>query len=689
MSNLISHEQVPMPSFQPNELNERLIGMPALSPFFRHVSGPRAAMFNKHISQRPTPFKTTSQRLQTGVGVELGKYTYSIKIPKESYIIKIVPKYAKSLSYNGEFVNPLTSVIYENSATNEIDIVDFKRFHSEHQYFGFEYKYDMNALGLIREDSRISNELKVADSPAVSPDGDYRFGVHANMALCSDPVVIEDGIKISESFAKSLEFPLFETRILELNTSSVALNLYGDKDHYKIFPNIGDKVRLDGAVFGIRDIENGLAPVDMSVKALQRIDIYDTCVFGRPGAEVIDVEVIKGDTSRNNLPIEMTDQLTFHYDNQLKYYKTIYTEYRRLKREHKDALRLSKRFKNRIREAHAVLNSDTNKLSYRSKDKIVGWRIKVTYKYTLIPKDGYKLSDLMGGKGVVCAVVPDEKMPINEIGIRADMVMDNQSPYKRTIMAKYHEIYINACLDMTLHNLKNNTDINDPTSLDKGYEYMLGFYKIVSPKMYTAMLENNVNGRHHVIELLKGNIGLWVPSDNPVDYMEVIDLLTIHYPPCLGKVQYVGNKGDLRTTKADILIGGCYTILLDKIATENAAVASAKTQHFGVPSKLSKSNKYHSPLRNQPTKTIAEDESRTLESVVGGEITADLLDQTNNPEVHKSVLRSIYATDTPSNIDTVVNRSLQPTGHGYIQNMVNNALSCVGIKFVPAPKGVD
>ena len=122
-------------------------------------------------------------------------------------------------------------------------------------------------------------------------------------------------------------------------------------------------------------------------------------------------------------------------------------------------------------------------------------------------------------------------------------------------------------------------------------------------------------------------------------------------------------------------------ILLDKIATENAAVSSARTQHFGVPSKLNKNNKHHTPARDQPTKTIAEDESRLLEAVVGGRYTADLLDQTNNPLVHKTVLQSIYSTDKPSALETLVDRKVQPTGHGNIQNMVNNVLQCAGIQF--------
>ena len=129
-------------------------------------------------------------------------------------------------------------------------------------------------------------------------------------------------------------------------------------------------------------------------------------------------------------------------------------------------------------------------------------------------------------------------------------------------------------------------------------------------------------------------------------------------------------------------------ILLDKIATESAAVSSAKTQHFGIPSKLNKLNKYHSPARDQPTKTIAEDESRVLESIVGGRMTVDLIDQTNNPDVHKSILNNIYTSSKPSGEARLVDRVQHPTGHGYIQNMVQNVMSSAGLEFTPS-KGDD
>lgn len=277
---------------------------------------------------------------------------------------------------------------------------------------------------------------------------------------------------------------------------------------------------------------------------------------------------------------------------------------------------------------------------------------------------------------------------MNSDGVRADIIMDSQSPYKRSIIGVHHEIYINASLDRTVKTVREWLAVDSsPAGYMKAYEYFMGFYKICSPVQYQLMTENQIDIKQHVDMMVNGEASVYLPADNPVDYMKVVEMLEQHYPACLGPVSYINDKGKQVVTKNPILIGGTYLILLDKITTDTTAVASANTQHFGVPSRLNKTNKHHSPTRSQPTKAIAEDESRLATAVVGGRIAADILDQTSNPDVHKTILAKIYDTYTPSSIESLVDREVQPMGKGHIQNMVNNVLFCAGIKFEPT--GVD
>lgn len=510
-----SHENIPSPSYQPNELNERLVGIPALNPFFRSVSGPRAAMFNKHVSQRPTLLTPSSQRLVTGVGHELGKYTYSLKIPAGAYIVDVIPKHVQTVHTGPNFRNSLTTVVFEDTETQVIDILELTRHHSQHQYFGFEYKYDQNALSEIRPDNRVMHDIVVADSPAKGEYGDYKFGIHANMTLTSDPVGIEDGIKISESFCKKLAFNCFETRQITFNSAGIGLNLYGDENNYKLFPEIGERIRPDGRLFAVRETAESLAPALLSRKSLMTPTLYDTCTYGKPGAEVIDVEVIKGSMQQPVFYSGMEEQLEAHHQISVRYYNRIYDAYKKVKKIYGDSLKISPSFSRLVREAIAYLNMGSTPLSYRGRNRLTGWTVKITYKTTMTPVDGFKLSDTMGGKGVVCAVVPDEEMPVNEIGIRADVIMDDKSPYKRTIMGKHQELYINASLDKLIYDVRKMVEDGKDESYLKAYEHILGFYKIVSPKYYELFLTNEINKIEHVKQMLKGNDSVWLPAYSP------------------------------------------------------------------------------------------------------------------------------------------------------------------------------
>ncbi len=86
------------------------------------------------------------------------------------------------------------------------------------------------------------------------------------------------------------------------------------------------------------------------------------------------------------------------------------------------------------------------------------------------------------------------------------------------------------------------------------------------------------------------------------------------------------------------------------------------TQHFGVPAAMTKSQKYTFPFRNNPVRTIGETEGRVLVGYCGMETIAEMLDRSNNQQTQRNMVWSMLSSDTPTNIDRVVDRSLIPYG---------------------------
>ena len=77
---------------------------------------------------------------------------------------------------------------------------------------------------------------------------------------------------------------------------------------------------------------------------------------------------------------------------------------------------------------------------------------------------------------------------------------------------------------------------------------------------------------------------MWIPTDNPVNLVEMIKSIRNEFPAHFGPITYRGRSGNLVKTVTPILIGSLYVMLL-KTGSEWSAVSSAKLQHFGIPTK--------------------------------------------------------------------------------------------------------
>lgn len=107
-----------------------------------------------------------------------------------------------------------------------------------------------------------------------------------------------------------------------------------------------------------------------------------------------------------------------------------------------------------------------------------------------------------------------------------------------------------------------------------------------------------------------------------------------------------------------------------------------KLQHYGIPAKLTNADKYASPGRHNPVRIFGESEVRLIAAICGGDITADILDQSNNPVVHREVTMNVLTADKPTDIQRIVDRTKMPVGNGRILTLVRHILECAGIKIV-------
>ena len=704
------------PPFARNELSAGFLGASGLNPWPAHDSSSRIQMFNSHLGQALVIEGATTRRCLTGLEAEFGKYTFSIKMPTDAQIIRSVLKYPPVLGAGGIKENPLTVVIYEDVENKEVGIVNLVRHHVNHQHFGFKYSYKA-AQQKLSNGSYIAKGTIIADSPSVDELGNYRYGIETNVAFMSVPAVIEDGVVVSRSYLKKLTAKDYESRLVSFGKNRYPLNLYGDENNYKPMPDIGDRIRADGLVFALRSYDDLLAVVDMTPAALMVPDYaHDKLIYGEPNARVVDINV-HHDKSSNNppTPTGMEVQCARYEQAMTNFYRTLLDEYHKLRRTRGAALRLTPEFHRLLVEAMAdsgVSDSGSSpsgsvKRTYR-RAPLDDWRVELTYEFDFVPCIGSKITDCHGGKGIICDVREDEDMPIDQWGNRADIIMDGDSRIKRMNLGGFYEPYINAASREQSETVRKiyglepkgrysekdlralvNADVQaGGQKLTAAFEHVMGYYSIVSPKMYQGIVDAGAafSNSSHILRVLSEGIYLYMPSDNPVESIELIKALEAgRYKVPIGPVKYRGKSGREVTTKANILIGSVYIMLLEKTGGDWSGVASAKLQVFGIPAKLTNADKYSAPGRGNPVRLLAEDEVRLFVAAVGSDVTADLLDQSNNPKTHKEIYRNVVKAAQPTNIPCVIDREVHKRGNSRTLVFIRHMMECSGVKFVNKP----
>lgn len=687
----------------PNQLHRDLLGVNGLNPFKGHNSSSREQMFSSHIGQTLVVKGGTERRIQTGMEREYAKYTFSVKMPVDGEIIRVIERYRNKIGMDTIAFNPQTLIIYEDVNTKQIGMVNIPNYCSMHQYFGFEYKA-RPALSEVRAGAFIAKDTILLDSPSVTDDGGYKYGVECNVAYMTHPAVSEDGILISSDVLPRFGFKTYESRTVEWGSKRFPLNLYGDIDNFKPFPDIGDRIRPDGILMALRNYDKELAPVEQGINDLMEPDFtFDKLTYAAgEGGRIVDIRIQHDNANSQNVATAGMEVQPEKYDHaRRQFYQDIVTEYQRLKRERGEGLQLTEEFHRMVVEALAVVDNDPQRIIklYRQAP-LDDWRIEFIIEYDITPTIGFKLTDCHGGKGVACKIGRPEDMPVDEAGNRADIVMDPNSTVSRMNLGRLYEQYYNACSrDIAIKIRKDLAcvpnekgleaklaamDAGGSDAIERAWNYLMGFYAIVSPKMYVWMTggEYKKPRTDHLASVIRKGIYLYMPPDNEPESKAILMELEKHYRPTYGPVTYVGNSGRKVTTKNPVRIGSVYIILLEKIGDDWTAVSSGKLQHFGVLSQVTNNDKNSQPTRNQAIRALGESEVRIYVSYAGGHVTADILDRNNNPATHKQILYNILGANKPTDIDLAVDRKKIPLGGAKPLQLVKHIAECGGWKFI-------
>jgi DNA-directed RNA polymerase beta subunit len=626
--------------------------------------------FNSHL-----PLINPDENVvKSGIEYELGKYINDIRVERDSLVKGVVRR------YSGYFNNESSCTLfteYEEDGYIFLDCIEVDTYKNNHAFFGYKL-HPTEDLESISYNSPLKNGTVLAKADSLGKSGSYKYGLNASVVLMSHPSVSEDGYVVSESFAKRAKFHSITKRVINVSKSDILINLYGDDSVFKFIPDIGENVREDGLLCATRKRNDFFSISDLTAANIKEVDhIFDNLLYVNTNSKVLDIKVVKGNYSKkvdldaNN---EVTKQLDFYAEMLNNYYRSIVNTYEEIMKEKKaiygenGRIRLTPRLHRLLTDAHIkgnIIPKGGFKVCYRKRPIEQYW-IEVTTISEITPNYGFKLTDKHAAKGVICRILPDECMPIDELGNRADVISDSTSTISRMNLGRSYEIYLGAvsrdCRHHLINTFMDKYGANYLQSLNKDdyvyiKEYLHGLYSLINPEMSEFISGlNDKDLVDHCREVLTDNLYIYYPTDNETNIVQVIENIEASiYKPHNGKVTYTDELGRKVTTKENIRIGQSYFMFLEKIANDYSAVSSGFVNSFGFPIKATGIDKNKYPHSLTPTKTMGETEVRIFTSFMHPEAIADMLDMSLNPLTHKSVVKEILgspvAFDNKFNID--------------------------------------
>lgn len=398
------------PYLDNTKADHRLVGGIALmNPFMDHVSSQRGMMLSNHIPQAQVLRGSEPPRIFSGYESQVGKYEMNTtRRDQDIYILDSIPKFEINAGAHPLVYNPSCMVIYTGADDGKIGCFEIKKFTMTMDDFGYTNKLFNSRL--ISPGNLITKDTPLCTSPSHKGNR-YCMGTNLHCAYMSLPHVTEDAFIISESAAQKLYTEGFRTISIDIKRDQIPVNLYGNGEDYKFFPDIGEEVNEDGIICALRRPTADSLIVDMNEKNLSSVfRLHDNVFYAPKGAVIVDVEVHINRKSRYSKTLEPMFAQAERYRAQISnYYKKIWDRFQEITkftRVTEDSSKITPEFSSVVSKAVSEMMIDGVKfrgfshkasvIPVKKKEPIEFMRITLTYRYERRPKLGYKISGRYG-----------------------------------------------------------------------------------------------------------------------------------------------------------------------------------------------------------------------------------------------------------------------------------------------------
>lgn len=668
---------------------EYTLGKGLLQPFNDTNSGSRKIMQGIQKEQSIQLCKAETPIIMTGYE---NKFAYlSSNYVKADTQYKVIDKIYK---YSNKYYALLYDVVHK-----KLHCIERVAYEYRTEIYGI--NIDNSGLDKFNVGALIPKGTTLVRSDSFDEEDNKTDGINLTTVYMALGLTTEDPIVISQSAANRFKSPLFNEIEIVINENDIPLNMYGDDNYYKAFPNIGEKIK-DSIVCAIRrERKDDEALYSQSKERLKTLMISDTTYIS--DGEIVDIDIYC------NNPDKLEDmyyqQLKEYYEHNIEFSLNLYKAVDKFMESHPGVTMTYD-----MQAIYRKCKDTANGIPY-IKDKVFNNIIlRVITRENKVLRKGDKITDRYGGKGVISAILPDDQMPLyyrNGNWYAVDAIYNSSTIINRLNPGQSFETeltWIGAKLleaigvywypakseDMRsgMNYSHRSAVINDAEQTVLQYlslinkEYAMDFHRIIA----STPIEMRIEEMDCLIE--SGNIPVVI---TPMKNEMTIDILRNIYntfPWIKEEYVYINQKdsnGNIRKirTNRPLVVGKKYIYRLKQLAEEKfSAVSLASTNIRGENTKT-KANKLHiSPIAKTPVR-IGGMEASELMQLPECQFTVEALMMLSTAPTARRMMKQLLIGD-PFDRNIVLDENARSRN----VEIANAYLKCLGLKleFKKVPK---
>ena len=273
----------------------------------------RINMFANHQNQMLVLNEPEPPLVFTRFENQIGKYSRSYLKAKRPFEIKRIIRRNKF---------EVTYIIKYKDSKKEYDII--KRRECEHITEKYGYKFNNHILDNYKKGDKVNKKDVVYYSTAYDNEKDMNFCYGRNLNTVYHPyknMTYEDACVISESAAEALGTNFVHKAEIMINTNDVLINMYGDKDNYKAFPDLGEEIK-NGILCARRRLIYSSMLYDLNKTNLTKLNLNTDSPFYCNG-KIVNIEIYFNGNPEELKQNKYLHQIDKYYQDEMNYYLKI------------------------------------------------------------------------------------------------------------------------------------------------------------------------------------------------------------------------------------------------------------------------------------------------------------------------------------------------------------------------------